>query len=64
LQTILKLNPRTANIIVAVALLGSMPFFTVFESLSERTGHKKLMMAALLISVFAYIDLQRMQHSR
>src|ERR1700739_3110712 len=30
LQTILKVNPRTANIIIAIALLIGMPFFTVF----------------------------------
>jgi MFS family permease len=59
LQTILKINPRTANIIVAVALLGSMPFFTVFGSLSDRIGRKKLMMAALLISVLAYIPIYK-----
>jgi MFS family permease len=64
LQTILKINPRTANIIVAVALLGSMPFFTVFGSLSDRIGRKKLMMAALLISVLAYIPIYKaMQHA-
>ena len=64
LQSILKLNSRTANIIVAVALLGSMPFFTVFGSLSDRIGRKKLMMAALLISVFAYIPIYKaMQHA-
>ncbi len=59
LQTVLKVNPRTANIIVAVALLASMPFFTVFGSLSDRIGRKKLMMAALLLSVVAYIPIYK-----
>jgi MFS family permease len=64
LQNILRVNPRTANILVAVALLFAMPFYTVFGSLSDRIGRKKLMMAALLISVFAYIPIYKaMQHA-
>jgi MFS family permease len=59
LQTILKVNPRTANVIVAVALLASMPFFTIFGSLSDRIGRKKLMMAALLFSVLTYIPIYK-----
>ncbi len=59
LQTILKVNPRTANIIVAVALLAAMPFFTVFGALSDRIGRKKLMMAALALSVLSYIPIYK-----
>ena len=59
LQTILRVNPRTANIIVAVALLAAMPFFTVFGALSDRIGRKKLMMAALLLSVVFYIPIYK-----
>jgi MFS family permease len=59
LQTILKVNPRTANIIVAAALLASMPFFSVFGALSDRIGRKRLMMAALLISVVTYIPIYK-----
>jgi len=59
LQTILKVNARTANIVVAVALLAAMPFFTVFGALSDRIGRKKLMMAALLLSVFCYIPIYK-----
>ena len=41
-----------------------MPFFTVFGSLSDRIGRKKLMMAALLISMLAYIPIYKaMQHA-
>jgi len=57
LQTILKVNPRTANIIIAIALLLGMPFFTVFGALSDRIGRKRLMMAACLIAVFTYIPI-------
>ncbi|HEY1984204.1 MAG TPA: MFS transporter [Terracidiphilus sp.] len=59
LQTILKVNARTANIIVAIALLLSMPFFTLFGWLSDRIGRKKLMMAALLLSVLTYIPIYK-----
>ena len=59
LQTILRVNPRTANILVAVALLFAMPFYTVFGALSDRIGRKKLMMAALLVSALVYIPIYR-----
>jgi MFS family permease len=59
LQTVLKVNPRMANILVAVALLAAMPFFTVFGALSDRIGRKRLMMAALLLAVFSYIPIYK-----
>ena len=64
LQTVLKVNTKTAAIIVAIALLLSMPFFTVFGALSDRIGRKKLMMASLLLAVVAYIPIyQAMQQA-
>ncbi|HEY0607459.1 MAG TPA: MFS transporter [Herpetosiphonaceae bacterium] len=54
LQTILRINPRTANIIVAIALLLGMPFFVLFGSLSDRIGRKKIMMAGCLIAAICY----------
>jgi len=57
MQTILKINIKTANIIVAVALLFGMPFFTVVGALSDRIGRKKLMMASCLIAVCTYIPI-------
>jgi MFS family permease len=57
LQTILKVNGRTSNIIIAVALALGMPFFTVFGALSDRLGRKKLMMAGCLIAVLTYLPL-------
>lgn len=59
LQTVLKVNARAANIIVAVALLAAMPFFTVFGSLSDRIGRKKLMMGALLLSIVFYVPIYK-----
>jgi len=57
LQSILKVNPRTSNIIIAVALLLSMPFFTVFGAMSDKMGRKKLMMAGCLIAVVTYLPI-------
>jgi MFS family permease len=57
LQTVLKVNPKMANIIVAAALLLSMPFFTAFGALSDRIGRKKLMMTSLLLAVVFYIPI-------
>jgi len=59
LQTVLKLNTKTASIDVAIALLASMPFFTVFGALSDRIGRKKIMMTALLLSVIFYIPIYK-----
>jgi MFS family permease len=59
MQTILKVNPKTANIIVAIALLIGMPFFTVVGALSDRIGRKKLMMAGCLLAVFTYIPIYK-----
>jgi MFS family permease len=59
LQTILKVAPRTANIVIAIALLLGMPFFTVVGALSDRIGRKKLMMAGCLIAVLTYIPIYK-----
>src|SRR6202046_5287210 len=59
MQTILKINVKTANIVVAIALLLGMPFFTVVGALSDRIGRKKLMMAGCLLAVVTYIPIYK-----
>jgi MFS family permease len=59
LQTILKVNPKTANVIVAVALLVGMPFFTVFGAISDKVGRKWLMMVACLLAVVTYVPIYK-----
>src|SRR5438270_2235235 len=54
MQAVLKVNPKTANIIIAIALLIGMPFFTVFGALSDKIGRKKIMMAGCLLAVLSY----------
>jgi MFS family permease len=59
MQTILKVNARTANIVVAVALLIGMPFFTVVGALSDRVGRKRLIMAGCLLAVLTYVPIYK-----
>jgi len=54
LQSILKVNLRTGYIIVALAMLLGMPFFTVFGALSDKIGRKKIIMAGCLLAVVTY----------
>jgi MFS family permease len=57
MQSILKLNPKTVNEVVALAVLLGMPFFTVVGALSDRIGRKKLMMAGCLLAALTYIPI-------
>jgi MFS family permease len=59
LQTVLKVNAKTSAIIVAIALLIGMPFFTVFGALSDKIGRKWLMMAACLLAILTYIPIYK-----
>jgi MFS family permease len=63
LQTILKVNVRTANLIVAAALLLGMPLFVFFGWLSDRIGRKKIMMAGCLLAVVCYYPIYRAMSS-
>jgi MFS family permease len=59
LQNILKVEAKTANIVVVIALLLGMPFFTVVGALSDRIGRKKLIMAGCLLGVVCYIPIYK-----
>lgn len=62
LLTILKVNDRSANYIVAIALLLGMPLFVFFGALSDRIGRKRIMMAGCLVAAVSYIPIyQAMQ---
>ncbi|HEY6273134.1 MAG TPA: MFS transporter [Terriglobales bacterium] len=54
MQTILRVPPRDANIIVAKALLIGMPLFVLFGWLSDQIGRKKIIMAGLLLACLSY----------
>ncbi len=59
LQTVLKVNAKTASYVIAIALLLGMPFFTVCGALSDRIGRKWLMMAACLLAIVTYIPIYK-----
>lgn len=59
LQAILHLNPRTANIVLAFALIFGTPFYVLFGALSDRVGRKRLMMSALLLSAITIIPIYK-----
>src|SRR5437879_12821675 len=54
LQSILRVSLHTGFVIVALAMLFGMPFFTVFGALSDKIGRKKIIMAGCLLAVVTY----------
>ena len=59
LQTILKINGRAANYIVAIALLLGMPLFVFFGALSDRLGRKWIMMLGCLLAAVSYLPIYK-----
>lgn len=57
LQSVLKVDPSTANIMIAIALLIGTPFFVIFGTLSDKIGRKPVIMAGLLLAVLTYFPL-------
>ncbi len=63
LQSILNVNPTSANYIIAIALLFGMPFFVVFGALSDRFGRKWIIMAGCLLALATYIPIYKTMQS-
>src|SRR5438132_2803986 len=59
MQTVLKINTKTASIVVALAMLLAMPFFTVFGALSDRIGRKWIILAGCLLAVLTYMPIYK-----
>jgi MFS family permease len=57
LQTVLKVNARSAQYIIAIALLLAMPLFVVMGALSDRIGRKWIMMAGCLLAAVSYMPI-------
>ncbi|MFC5698817.1 MFS transporter [Pseudomonas sp. GCM10022186] len=56
LQT-LKIDPQTANLLIAGSLLIGTPFFILFGSLSDRIGRKKIVMAGCILAALTYFPI-------
>ncbi|WP_262692726.1 MFS transporter [Kordiimonas aestuarii] len=54
LVKILKVDPGTANVMIAIALVLGTPFFVIFAWLSDRIGRKPIIVTACLIATVAY----------
>jgi MFS family permease len=50
----LKVDPSTANILVAFSLLLGMPFFLLFGTLSDKVGRKPIIMTGCLLAALTY----------
>jgi MFS family permease len=59
LQQTLKVDPSTANILVAIALILATPFFIVFGILSDKIGRKRIIMAGCVIAALTYFPIFR-----
>ena len=59
LTQILKVEPNTANLLIAASLLIGTPFFLVFGSLSDRIGRKPIIMGGLLLAALTYFPIFR-----
>jgi MFS family permease len=57
LQSFLKVDGPTANVLIAVSLIIGTPFFIVFGALSDRIGRKPIIMAGCLLAVVTYFPL-------
>src|SRR5215218_5149315 len=55
----LKVDPQTANLLLAGALLLGTPFFLIFGALSDRIGRKPIIMAGLLLAAATYFPIFR-----
>ena len=63
LQSILNVDTKSANYIIAVALILAMPFFVFFGWLSDRIGRKWIIMAGLLLAAVTYIPIYQTMQS-
>jgi MFS family permease len=57
LESVVKVDGATANILVAIALLIGAPFFVLFGWLSDKTGRKSIIMAGCLIAALTYFPI-------
>jgi len=54
LEKILQVEARSANLVIAAALVIGTPFFILFGALSDRIGRKKIIMAGCVLAALTY----------
>jgi len=52
---VLKVDPKTANLLIAAALLIGTPGFIFFGSISDKIGRKVVIMLGLLLAIITYL---------
>lgn len=57
LQQTLKVDPTTANLLIAASLVIGTPFFIVFGSLSDKIGRKMIILGGCLIAAVTYFPI-------
>ncbi len=57
LQSFLKVDGPTANILIAVSLILGTPFFILFGAWSDKIGRKPIIMAGCLLAALTYFPL-------
>ncbi len=57
LEKTLQVDSKTANLVMAAALLIATPFFIVFGALSDKIGRKKIVLAGCLLAVLTYFPI-------
>ena len=57
LEKVLQVDSKTANLVMAAALLIATPFFIVFGALSDKIGRKKIVLAGCLLAVLTYFPI-------
>ena len=59
LTQVLKVEPQTANLLLAGALVIGTPLYLVFGRLSDRVGRKRLIMLGMALAAITYFPIYR-----